>query len=184
MSSSFASTLFTDCSNWNSHVANIIVDDDFTADIANNDSIVLSSGILSVGSNGLTNSALNYNRASNGRFETRIRNNTGTAGYSSLRWSFIATPVSSICADFNSISSSRGIQIRGLLNGNSVFTTSLFSHFSNTSIGSFGIISDTSFNSIEFIAQGTGSDDLFYIDNVKLATDITLFADGFEGNGL
>lgn len=173
-----AQTLYTDCAVWGTAITGPAINDTFSADIANGDNITLTSGINTQGNGGVNGPvAIKFNEVSDGRYKVRVRNSAGTAGYLSMDWNYPSSPIDSFCAEFNSISSSRGVHIKGFLGNTQVFDFPLFAHFSNTSIGSFGIIHNVPFDRIQYIAQGTGSDDLFFIDNLSFVESNASVAD-------
>ncbi len=171
-------TLFNDRASWEAANNQLIVKDGFDADIGQGDVIVFASGASATGSNpqGTVNNAV-----VSGLWELRVYNPGGSNGYSQMVID-LPEPVISFGLDILSVSSSRGVKIRGDWNGTGEITTDLWSHFGATSNGFFGVIGDAEFDQVTiFAADGSVTgDDFMRADELSFEDTDAIFIHGFE----
>lgn len=169
-----ATVFFTDRDAWEDAVPEFTLED-FSTPTLNADSFAFDD--VNVTSTGTPTSAGSRNRVSDGRRFSGLLNNDDSNRYNTITWTFGDSDVIGFFADFFSVED--GLTLTG--NYDDGATVDLFAQVGES--GGFGLVSDSSFDSITYGFTGTGPVS-FRVDDLAVAVPTPALLPGLIGMGV
>ncbi len=178
LNNSSAETVFSDINLWIA-ANNNVVTEEFQVDMPDAAVLSFDSGLTITGSAPM--GTLLDNRVAGGEWTFRIYNAGGNEGFETIVIDLPA-PVFTFGIELRSVSSSRGLTIKGNWDGQGLEETVIFPFFGNVSTGFFGVIGDQPFNQVFIDASNpTVNGDDFVLSQSIMFEDIDLiFSNGFQ----